>query len=275
MRENGHMLSFWWHAWALVFMGLIKTLGGAGIALALMTVVIHYLEERKKGYSCKESIESCATYFKDRVWKPIKAFVSVVIISGFLYGGYEMHVQAGEDLAKARNEVLAVTSQRDGYLHKSLLLASELEDRRHSINRNDPVFSNMSYMLSAFAMFRGSTRTPTGQPNCEIEITAPKESHDLALVIGNLSNWASACVTMGPTDFGLNPDEDNKTLRGMIDDKVVFHMDRNDSSASKLFGDLEPHIPLQLSYDVLPHKSEHFVSLQFGRKVRWSSQILH
>jgi hypothetical protein len=154
----------------------------------------------------------------------------------------------------------------------------ELEKRRHILFRSDPLFVDLSYMLQAFASFRNAARVPGGY-DCAVYITAPKETFDLALMIGNLSVGPSGCSTLGPFDFNVDPIAEKDALGGMVANKIVFHQRADDVPANQLFNNLGNLIQCKRSY-VLPStplgllmNSKLFIWLQFGSDVRWSDQL--
>lgn len=164
---------------------------------------------------------------------------------------------------------------RVGTLHNENV---ELGKRKHMLFRSDPLFVDLSYMLQTFASFRNAARVPGGY-DCSVYVTAPKETFDLALMIGNLSVGPSGCSTFGPFDFNADPRAEKDAMSGMIMDKIVFHQRPDDTAANQLFNNLSNLIQCKRSYELptnppgfMTH-SQHFVWLQFGPDVKWNDQL--
>jgi len=154
-------------------------------------------------------------------------------------------------------------------------LSTELEARRHEINVTDPVFSNINAMMTAFQIYR---RDRNGSP-CVLFFTAPPSSASLAGTVAQLSH--SDCFTFGPMPLD-DPDVERLTLTGMLPNKVIFHAEKGDAAAEKLYGNLSSLIQMKRSYDLPAEKSyalpsniknEKLVWLQFGSESKWNSEV--
>ena len=97
------------------------------------------------------------------------------------------------------------------------------------------------------------------------------------------SHVVSDCFSFGAP--AINPDDEKDALDGMVPDAVVFHMDRNDKAARTLADNLGSLLPIQVSYEPLPKRTEPRYSLgpnakgdetvvwlQFGTDVKWNSE---
>ena len=130
---------------------------------------------------------------------------------------------------------------------ENTFLMRELEMRKHRMVTTEPVFSNTTALLMAFAMYR---HAHTGIP-CVIMLTVPKADHGpLTGIVSQLSNSASDCTTFGPMNSDIDPDVERRAVDGMIPNRIVFHAERNSKAADGLFNSLEGLLPLQRSYDM-------------------------
>jgi hypothetical protein len=160
-------------------------------------------------------------------------------------------------------------------LKQNAALSQGLESRKHEINMNDPVFSNLNATIRAFQIYRHDRN---GSP-CVLFFTAPPSSASIANTLAQFSN--SDCFTFGP--FALDdPDIERLTMTGMVADRVVFHAAKGDMAANKLQNNLSSLIQMKRSYDLpneklcaLPQnvKNERLVWFQFGSETKWNSQI--
>jgi hypothetical protein len=153
-------------------------------------------------------------------------------------------------------------------------LNRELEFRRHNMSAHDPVFTNMTRLLEAFAVYRIRIHGES----CAIKITAPDENNEFATGIGNFSNAVSTCTTMGPFMGITDPDITKETTDGAIPDAIVFHAGRDDKAANELFDNLSNQIKLIRRYDSPEVNNprgtySHVVWLQFGSKTKWTSEM--
>ena len=161
-------------------------------------------------------------------------------------------------------------------------LSRELEIRKHSMVRAEPVFTNTEALLTAFATYR---HAQNGKP-CVIMLTAPlTDNSPMISMVSGLSNPVSDCSTIGPMNSDLDPDVEKRAMNGMVPNKIVFHAERENMAANRLFNSLDGLIPLQRSYDmpstadrkqlyVIPRQGqEDLIWLQFGTNVNWSEQL--
>ena len=72
---------FWFHAWGLVLLDLLKTIGVAGLALALCGVIVHYIEDWIASRSHRCAFISSVQYFREKVRKPLIAFLAVFVLA--------------------------------------------------------------------------------------------------------------------------------------------------------------------------------------------------
>ena len=163
-------------------------------------------------------------------------------------------------------------------------LQEELETRKHSMVTTDPAFGNTTYLLQAFNVFR---HAQNGKP-CVLLLSAPvgnSQSAAMASMVAQFSNSVSGCFTFGAMDPNANPDVEKRAEAGMVPNEIVFHAERGNSAAQKLFDNLSNLIPLKPSYDIptggershlynIPNAGqEDVIWLQFGTNVRWNEQL--
>lgn len=174
---------------------------------------------------------------------------------------------------------MQLIAQRAGDLRRITQLERDLQVHRHSVSTSDPVFTNLIYMLQAFAVFRGEVNGES----CVVRITGAPTSQPLASVFAQFSVSTSNCATFGPdAQLNTNPDLESEALDGMVPDAIVFHAQREDKAANKLFMRLYNQIKLVRSYkmpNVADYQSPaggyvHIVWLQFGSQVKWNSEVI-
>jgi hypothetical protein len=156
----------------------------------------------------------------------------------------------------------------------------EIEDRKRHIYFLDPAMGNLRSLLMDFDMYRHAQK---GRP-CVMWFTEPRKSHThLSGEVIQFSHVVSDCFSFGAP--AINPDDEKDALDGMVPDAVVFHMDRNDKAARTLADNLGSLLPIQVSYEPLPKRTEPRYSLgpnakgdetvvwlQFGTDVKWNSE---
>lgn len=174
-----------------------------------------------------------------------------------------------------------LVSHRNLLFDKNAALRRELEIRKHNIVRTDPVFDNVGALLMAFDIYRHSQN---GKP-CEIMLTSPRGENDQILsMVSELSNSVSDCSTVSLMNSDSDPDIEKPTMNGMVPTKIVFHAERDNKAANRLFDSLASLIQLQRSYDmpsaedqkhygVRNPSQEDLIWLQFGTNVQWNSQL--
>jgi hypothetical protein len=160
-------------------------------------------------------------------------------------------------------------------------LSRAFEIRKHSMVRTDPVFDNTRALLSAFDTYR---HAQNGKP-CEVMVTAPTtDSSPIVGMIFDLSRPVSDCSTVGLMNSDSDPDIERRAMDGMVPYKIVFHAERGNKAADRLFYSLASLVQMQRSYDmpsaadqahygVRNPSQEDFVWLQFGTNVRWNSEL--
>ena len=150
-------------------------------------------------------------------------------------------------------------------------LESILEKKTHGLDTTDPAFSNMLQVLQVFTSFRrslGATDIP-----CQIKVTAPQDSGQIAGTVTALASIASNCNTYGPMDSRMDPDVERDTMRGMVPGIIVFHAAKDFTAANQLFTNFSNIIQLKRSYVVPSGSPKNFIWLQFGTNTKWNSQL--
>ena len=157
-------------------------------------------------------------------------------------------------------------------------LRKDLNWRKHNISTTDAVFPNLIYMLQAFVFFK---RDMNGT-SCILYFSAPKETAPLASVMAQLAGPLSGCSPLGPVSAD-DPDLDQEVIDGMVTDAIVVHAAKGEKAADKLFTTLGNQIQLKRSYRLLRNPKErssspvqnqqHLVWLQFGKNVKWNSEL--
>jgi len=193
--------------------------------------------------------------------------VTTVVVYGTLFGYSILYTVYVDHVSLANKSAVLVKTNAE--------LSTELEARRHEINPADPVFSNINGTMRAFQIYRHDR---SGTP-CVLFLTAPPSSSSLAGTLAQFSN--SDCFTFGPMPLD-DPDIERLTLIGMLPNKVIFHAEKGDAAAEKLYGSLSSLIQMKRSYDLptkklycLPAnvKNEKLVWLQFGSESKWNSEL--
>lgn len=145
-------------------------LGLSGV-IWLVTALDNWWKGRKTSSGRAAVVNALKATIRTGVINVVSIVLLLLIVwSAFvIYTLYANHMEFVRDLTATRAQV--------GQLQ------NDLEFHRHNLVTTDPVFSNIAYMLQAFASFRGRTRTTDGQPDCQIKITAPLKRGS--------SRWAS------------------------------------------------------------------------------------
>jgi hypothetical protein len=156
----------------------------------------------------------------------------------------------------------------------------EIKDRKQHIYFLDPAIGNLRSLLMDFDMYRHGQKS---RP-CVMWFTEPRSSRThLSGEVMQFSHVVSDCFSFAAPV--MNPDDEKDALDGMVPDVVVFHMDRNDKAARTLADNLGSLLPIQVSYEPLPKRTEPRYSLgpnakgdetvvwlQFGTDVKWNSE---
>jgi len=254
------VLKFWSHAWGAVMRPLLEDLGILSIAFAFVAFVVRYGELRWGKKTHNDAIRESVQYFKDNVWTPLKALVALYILGSVFLGPYQIHEQ---DLKK--------TMDRDELAAKVKNLENQLQFAQNNLDVSSPAANNAMYMMQAFRGYRGMIGgfKPV---SCQIRLTAPPESNQIAMTVSAFSIQVTNCATFGPFDMNNSPDEERDTITGMVAGSIVFHSRRNDKAAFALYDNLSNLLPLKRSYDVPAGSPDHYIWLQFGPGVKWNGQ---
>jgi len=179
--------------------------------------------------------------------------VCVVVLGAYLFNVVRTVFDDHQSLVR-QNETLRTEASE---------LEAETNDNKHFLN-----------ILQAFTVYRlrlgGSNTSPMP---CSLKVTSPRESDAKAVMLIQLANLGSQCPTVGPMDENSDPEVRRETEAGMVDGFIIFHARKEDRDSDELFGILGSIVPLQRSYDVPPGSPDHFIWLQFGRNVKWNSEI--
>jgi hypothetical protein len=224
-----------------------------------LAIVSRKKQNRKFNERARESLQPAAIAFA----VPL-VFLAIVLTWEVVANVYKEHQKS-----------IATEKELIAQNHK---LSADVEWRKHNLSTSDPVFSNVTGILGAFAMFKYALN----QEPCSVMITAPPESGRLAEVIAAVSNSVSGCFTSGPSSFG-NPDLDEEAVAGVWDEGVMFHAERDDKAALRLSDELGNLIQVRRSYK-MPKKGQymepptgttkrlHVIWLQFGKNAEFNTE---
>lgn len=247
------------------------TIGKMGTSVLAVCAGLAYFGIESFGAFRRGGMQAVRKQFMGRLAKGV-GFTLLVWMLAF---SVILVVEIYDDHNTLKSRAAALSTELKTANQHVVELKKEVVDKTTHIYTTEPIFSNIIYLQQAFRSFRGRTIVPGGNM-CTVRFTAPQETHDFAFTIAQLSIQGSNCATFGPFDPGINPDEDRRTINGMVPNKVVFHMAKTDSAANQLFNDLFNYLPLQRSYDgVGTNPDEHTVWLQFGSQVNWRVEMFH
>jgi len=201
-------------------------------------------------------------------------FASVVIAYSAVYGSSYLKNFLNEINSQQVANIQSL--EADGNTNQKLKdqiagLQNQVNDLSENIYTSEPIFSNIIYFQQAFHSFESGTRITAGNM-CLIRFTGTKENWGFVFALAELANKSANCP-MQLVQPGADPDLDKIAAKGIVDDKVVFHMVRDDRAANQLFTDLFNYLPLQRSYDDVGNGANaHYVWLQFGRDAKWTHE---
>jgi hypothetical protein len=139
--------------------------------------------------------------------------------------------------------------------------------------RNNPSVENVRFLQRGFSDFAKSVGP---SDPCLVKITAPEDSRMMAsdfaqLALIAFSSIGSKCKVEGPGNLDVDPDTRALAIPGMVSGKVIFHADRNQKGAEKLFNELSFNTPMQKSFEIPSNVPSNYVWLQFGPGMRWKN----
>jgi hypothetical protein len=161
-------------------------------------------------------------------------------------------------------------AERKELLRKNEELQAEVFECTHGISTQTPAFSNINELVGAFRSWRAAIGPSVP---CRVELTAPPDVKDIAMVTGQLSVIGSNCPTFGPGDWSIDPDEEKKATTGMVPKTLVIHLAKGVRGDVDLYNALQNVFVVKRSYDVPPGSPQNFVWLQFGTGMRWNTQL--
>jgi hypothetical protein len=190
----------------------------------------------------------------------VGAVGSVLIVEAFIFAWRFVWVVPKEMDSRARRHIADQNRELDS-------LRAKLKSKTHCLDKKDPAFYNMLRVIAAFEGLRGEPP----ETRCQIWITAPDETTDLAHTVAVLASAGSRCVVTA-LDNKIDPDNENMALDGMEPNTLVLHMARDFPRQDEIFTALSNVFRMKRSYELRPDWKPHFIWLQFGTGLQWNTE---
>lgn len=153
-------------------------------------------------------------------------------------------------------------------------LEKTLEDRRHSVDVNEPGVHNLMGVIAAFQKYGRAVNPlrPPGSPPA-ILVSAAEESADLAWQVTQWAVFGSGIGNGNVQNHGVRPENlEAESQRGMVPRMLLVHAVTETPAILNLVSDLEMLLPTKLVFAMPATEAPippTVVWLQFGFSVRW------
>ncbi len=259
---------FWWHAWGSILVDLLKTLGLAGVSLSLCTVIVRYIEERRKQRSHRDALNECLRYFTERIRTPVTAFVAVLLLSGFVLGPYRLYALSQAEVVRLKGNLETVTAERNR-------AQIALDQRKQNLQTTDPAYLNMIYTIQAFMQYR---KAIGADAKCQTITTGSTDRTSPGFIVSALAVVGSNCAGAGLQNIGIKPEnEEQESRNGETAGVIVLHALPGAKGVDRLIDSLGNLIQVRRSYKMplIPQKiPENTIWLQFGPGTKWNTELL-